>query len=68
MMSQTDPNQPNKTEGLMLHPSVGEHVDEEVRDSGPSHPVRNGRPRRPPARGRGGIPVCQLPISVSPSS
>lgn len=38
LMSQSDPDQPNKPEGLMLHPSVGEHVDEEVEIQG--HRIR----------------------------
>lgn len=38
LMSQNDPDQPNKTEGLMLHPSVGEYVDEEVEIQG--HRIR----------------------------
>lgn len=34
LMSQRGPDQPNKPEGLMLHPSVGQHVDEEVEIQG----------------------------------
>jgi 5-methylcytosine-specific restriction enzyme subunit McrC len=30
LMSQDTVNPDNKTEGLMLHPSMGEHIDEEV--------------------------------------
>ena len=38
LMSQSGPDRPNKPEGLMLHPSVGEHVDEEVEIQG--HRIR----------------------------
>ncbi|MFE6254549.1 5-methylcytosine-specific restriction endonuclease system specificity protein McrC [Agromyces sp. NPDC057865] len=38
LMSQSDPDQSHRPEGLMLHPSVGEHVDEEVEIQG--HRIR----------------------------